>query len=181
MTKTSLSSLYRRLSAASVAPALEADEIVAAADGTLPADRRDDVAATLATSPMQAKLVRMLRDLKTDSDALAFGVARTERDTAHRSHQRIERRVAAGHRFAGTTRWVGAMAACLVAIVGVWTLRHPGTAPSASPTAHTIARADVIFTSRDHIDRIFSDVDLSRGKASGQRDELFRGDFSGGG
>ncbi len=168
MTKTSLSSLYRRLTQASAAPAIEADDIAAAADGTLPVDRRDAVAAMLASAPAHAKLARMLRELKTDSEALAFGMARAERNATHRVPQRVERHAAAGRRFAVATRWAGAMAACLVAVVGVFALRHPAPAPTTAPIAHTVARADVIF----------SDAELSRGKAP-RKDELFRGDFSG--
>lgn len=166
MTKTSLSSLYRRLTATAT-PALEADDVAAAAEGTLSAERRDDVAAKLAASPAQAKVVRMLHELKTDSEALAFGIARTQRDTAtHR--ERIARRTAAGRRHANVARWTAAMAACLVAVVGVFALRQPNTTP-AMPAAHTVARADLIF--RDH--------DISQPKTPAKGDELFRGGFNG--
>jgi hypothetical protein len=165
MNKTSLSSLYRRLTA-TAAPALEADEIAAAAEGTLAAERRDDVAAKLAASPAEAKVARMLRELKTDSEALAFGIARTQRDTATHDRQRTEHRTAAGRRHANVMRWTAAMAACLVAVVGVVTLRQPHTT-SANPV-HTVARADVIF----------SDHELAR-KTPVKGDELFRGNFNG--
>jgi anti-sigma factor RsiW len=162
MNKTSLSSLYRRLTATAT-PALEADDLAAAADGTLAAGRRDGVAAKLAASPAEAKVVRMLRELRTDSEALAFGIARTGRATA--THDRP--RIAAGRRHANVMRWTAAMAACLVAVVGVFTLRQPHTATM--PTAHTVARADVIFT--DH--------ELTRPKTPVEGDELFRGNFNG--
>ena len=164
MNKTSLSSLYRRLTA-TAAPALGADDIAAAAEGTLAAERRDDVAAKLAASPAEAKVARMLRELKIDSEALAFGIARTQRDTAH-DRQRTGHRTAAGRRHANVMRWTAAMAACLVAVVGVFTLRQPHTTP-ANP-AHTVARADVIF----------SDHELTR-KTPVKGDELFRGNFNG--
>ena len=168
MNKTSLSSLYRRLTATAT-PALEADDIAAAADGTLAAGRRDDVAAKLAASPAEAKVVRMLHELKADSEALAFGIARTQRDTATHDRQPTVRRTAAGRRHASVARWAGAMAACLVAVVGVFTLRNQQSAPTAMPAAHTVARADVIF----------SDRELSRPKAPAKSDELFRGNFNG--
>jgi hypothetical protein len=174
MTKTSLSSLYRRLTPASAAPALDAEDLVAVADGTLSAERRDDIAMALAASPSQAKLAHVLRDLKSDSEALAFGIARTERST-HRAPERVQRHVAAGRRFASASRWAGAMAACLVAVVGVFTLRQ-SSAPMSSPAPHSVARAGA--TSNAH-DRIFSDADLMHGKAPAKGDELFRGDFSG--
>jgi hypothetical protein len=164
MTKTSLSSLYRRLTA-TAAPALEADEIAAASEGTLADGRRDEVAARLAASPADAKVARLLRELKTDSEALAFGIARIERDAGH-DRQRTGHRTAAGRRHANVMRWTAAMAACLVAVVGVFTLRQPHTM-SPNP-AHTVARADVIF--RDH--------ELTR-KTPAKGDELFRGNFNG--
>ena len=95
MTKTSLSNLYRRLTGAAT-PALEADDIAGAADDTLAAERRDDVAAKLAASPAEAKIVRMLRELRADSEALAFGIARTQRDAATHDRQHTTRRTAAG-------------------------------------------------------------------------------------
>ncbi len=165
MTKTSLSSLYHRLTATAT-PALDADDVAAAAEGTLSAGRRDDVAATLAASAAEAKVVRLLRELRTDSEALAFGIARTQRDTAH-DRQPTGRRTAAGRRHATVMRWTAAMAACLVAVVGVFTLRQAHT--PAMPIAHTVARTDVIFTDRD----------LTRPKASAKGDELFRGSFNG--
>jgi len=167
MNKTSLSSLYRRLTATAT-PALEADDIAAVADGALAPGRRDDVAAKLAASPAEAKVIRMLRELRTDSEALAFGVARTRRDTATHDRQTVHR-TAASRRHASVARWAGAMAACLVAVIGVFTLRHQQSAPTAMPAAHTVARADVIF----------SDRELSRPKAPAKADELFRGNFNG--
>ena len=100
------------------------------------------------------------------TEALAFGIARTQRDTAH-DRQPTGRRTAAGRRHATVMRWTAAMAACLVAVVGVFTLRQAHT--PAMPIAHTVARTDVIFTDRD----------LTRPKASAKGDELFRGSFNG--
>jgi hypothetical protein len=176
MTKTSLSSLYRRLTATAT-PALDADDIAAAADGTLPSGRRDDVAAKLSSSPGEAKLVRMLRELKSDSQALAFGIARTQRDTSTHRDQRTGHRTAAGRRFTNVARWTAAMAACLVAVVGLFALRQQQPAPMAMPAAHTVARADVIFSTRDHI---FSDNESMQHKAAAKGDQVFRGGFNGG-
>ncbi|HKE49749.1 MAG TPA: hypothetical protein VKB52_16915 [Rhodanobacteraceae bacterium] len=175
MNKTSLSALYRRLTSAN-APALDAEDIAAAADGTLADDRRDAVAGAIAASPVHARVVRMLRELRTDSEALAFGIARTERDAAHRRHERSDRRIATGRRYGQVTRWATAMAACLVAVVGFWTQRHVQTE---SPRAHAVAKADRIFTSRDTISHLT--MDGPRSKPSVEGDRLFRDDFSGGG
>jgi len=143
MNKTSLSSLYRRLTATAT-----------------PAPEADDLAANLAASPVGSKLAAMLRELRTDSEALAFGVARVQRGTA--------KQVAPARRHASVMRWTTAMAATFVAAIGVFALRQPHTTP-ATPAAHTVARAD----------RIFSDYELSQPKAPAKADELFRGSFNG--
>jgi hypothetical protein len=140
MTKTSLSSLYRRLTATAT-----------------PAPETDDVAAQLAASPVGSKVAAMLRELRTDSEALAFGIARTQRDTAKQS--------APARRHASVMRWSAAMAASLVAAIGIFALRQPHT----TPAQHTVAKADVIF----------SDHELTRPKAPAKGDELFRGNFNG--
>lgn len=140
MTKTSLSSLYRRLTATPT-----------------PAPETDDVAAQLAASPVGSKVAAMLRELRTDSEALAFGIARTQRDTAKQS--------APARRHASVMRWSAAMAASLVAAIGIFALRQPHT----TPAQHTVAKADVIF----------SDHELTRPKAPAKGDELFRGNFNG--
>jgi hypothetical protein len=140
MTKTSLSSLYRRLTATAT-----------------PAPETDDVAAQLAASPVGSKIAAMLRELRTDSEALAFGIARAQRDTAKQS--------APARRHASVMRWSAAMAASLVAAIGIFALRQPHT----TPAQHTVAKADVIF----------SDHELTRPKAPAKGDELFRGNFNG--
>ncbi len=102
----------------------------------------------------------MLRELRTDSEALAFGIARVQRDTA--------KQTAPVRRHANVMRWTAAMAASLVAAIGVFALRQQDTTP-AMPAAHTVARAD----------EIFSDREMTRPKAPAKGDELFRGSFNG--
>jgi hypothetical protein len=170
MNERSLSALYRRLTLGKSAPlALDAETLASAADGTLTG--REDVAEALARSPREADVVRLLGALKADSEALAADVARTtSRETTHRRHARTERRVAAGRRHSGVTRWATALAACLVAVVGAFTLRHSTTqAPQHHP--HVVAKADRI----SHFMMDPSDA------APSKPDELFRSDFSGGG
>jgi len=140
MNKTSLSSLYRRLTATAT-----------------PASETDDVAAQLAVSPAGSKVAAMLRELRTESEALAFGIARAQRDTA--------KHAAPARRHASVMRWTAAMAASLVAAIGIFALRQPHMTPG----AQTVARADVIFTDRD----------LTRPKTPAKSDELFRGSFNG--
>lgn len=178
MNKTSLSNLYRRLTANRAAISLGADDLAAAADGSLNADRRETVAEALAASPAEAGLVRMLHDLKTESQALAANVARTQRETTHRRHQRDAGRVAAGRRFGGTARWAAAMAACLVAVVGIWTQRHLETQHAGTQNAHSVARSDVIFNSRETI--FDGGMDKSKRNARPENDRVFHGSFSDG-
>ena len=186
MNRMSLSSLYRRLSQGADAVALDAGDLAAAAEGTLAADRREHVAQAVASSSAQANVVRMLRDLKSESETLAADVARTACETTHRRHQRGDRRVAASRRVSGIRRWAAA-AACLVAVVGAWTLHQNKSRPdAAAASAAAVARADVIFSTREagSHDRIFGDADRSLAqhgkKARREGDQLFHGDFSGG-
>ncbi|HEX5122198.1 MAG TPA: hypothetical protein VFV97_03045 [Rhodanobacteraceae bacterium] len=138
----SLSSLYRRLTA------------------TAPAPATDDVGEQLAAASAGSKIAAMLRELRTDSEALAFGIARVQRDTA--------KQTAPVRRHASVMRWTAAMAASLVAAIGVFAIRQQHTTP-AMPAAHTVARAD----------EIFSDREMTRPKAPAKGDELFRGSFNG--
>lgn len=139
---SSLSSLYRRLTA------------------TTPASASDDVGEQLAASPAGSKIAAMLRELRTESEVLAFGVARVQRGTA--------KHAAPPRRRANVMRWTAAMAASLVAAIGVFAIRQQHTTATL-PTAHTVARAD----------RIFSDREMSQPKAPAKGDELFRGSFNG--
>src|SRR5262249_2336779 len=129
----------------------------------------DDVAGALARSPREAALVRMLGALKAESETLAADVARTTREMTHRRHARTTQRVAAGRRHSKVTRWATALAACLVAVVGVFSVRH-STVPTTQPPAHAIAKADRI-----------SHFGMEQDGAAGKPDELFRSDFSSGG
>jgi hypothetical protein len=180
MNKTSLSALYRRLTSANPAPlALDADDLASAAEGTLDAERRNRVAEALAGSALHADVVHMLGDLKAESEALAANVERTQREMTHRRHQRGERRIAAGRRFGNAARWATAMAACLVAVLGVWTLRNPTL--QAPTHAHATVKADEIFNSRDTISSFGMESTAQvQHKARVEGDRLFHSDFSGG-
>jgi hypothetical protein len=183
LSSPSLSRLYRRLTAQSAAePVLDAADLAGAGDGTLASDRRDSVAQALASSPVHADVAHLLRDLQSESQALASNVARTNRDTAHRRHQRDVRRVAASRRFGGVSRWA-ALAACLVAVVGAWTLRQAHEQPDAMTThSRTVAHNDVIFNSRDEIFGVgMEPVSTQHGqKVRHEGDRLFHGAFGGG-
>jgi hypothetical protein len=176
MNEMSLSALYRRLTSNGAAPSVEAEEIVAAVDGTLQDERRDRIAERLSASAPHAALAHVLRDLHSDSEQFAADVARTHRNAAHRRHARDERRTGTGRRFGGVTRWAAAAAACLVAALGVWTQHHEGS-PAVAPATPSVAhRGDVIFSSRD---RIFADMSDAHVTKTNRGDELFRGSFNG--
>lgn len=165
MTDKSLSALYRRLTARSAPLALDAEMLASAAEGSV---ANDDVAGALARSPRDAAVVRMLGALRADSEALASDVARTTRETTtHRRHARTERRVATGRRHSGM-RWATALAACFVAVVGAFSLRHSTTPLAPAPT-HAVAKADRI-----------SHFGMEE-TATSKPDELFHSDFSNGG
>ena len=181
MTKTSLSSLYRRLTAGNAMPAPDAADLASAADGSLTADRRGNIAQALATSAAHASLAHMLRDLKSDSEALAADVQRTQRETTHRRHQRGDRRVAASRRFGGALRWATAMAACMVAVIGAWSVHHGETRASPASRAHSaVARSDVIFSERDRIFSVGMENTPHRQKVRVEGDRLFHADFGSG-
>jgi hypothetical protein len=181
MNKTSLSALYHRLTAVSAAPAPDAADLASAAEGSLAADRRESIAEVLATSSAHAKVVHVLRDLRAESETLAADVSRTQRETTHRRHQRGERRIAANRRFGGALRWATAMAACLVAVVGVWTLRHAQKSEPAGARNHAaVARADTIFSERDRIFAMGMELPKTH-KVRVEGDRLFHADFGGNG
>ncbi|WP_440223924.1 hypothetical protein ACQQ2N_01605 [Dokdonella sp. MW10] len=176
MTDRSLSSLYRRLGSR-VEPApldlLDADTLVAAAEGSLRGERRDDVAARLARSPMHTDLVRLLRDLAPAAEALAGAV--NDRGAAGHTHgRRAGVRHAASARRGGALRWAG-LAACLAITLGAvsWhqqRLRHDEAAMLAA--MEMAARPDRIFT---NVDRIFSAAE-----AASHGDKVFHAGFNGG-
>jgi anti-sigma factor RsiW len=177
MTDMSLSNLYRRLTSVD-APKLDADDLADAAAGTLAGERRDQVSQAIAASPARASLVRMLRELRAESETLAGDVARTQRDTSHRRHERSDRRIAATRRH-GVLRWATALAACLVAVVGVWTL-HNGQGAGATHATSKHVVADEIFSSNDTIFKVGMESRAQNAKRA-DGDHLFRSNFNNGG
>jgi len=69
-------------------------------------------------------------------------------------------------------RGATAMAACLVAVVGVWTLRHTQTHAPAT-RMHQVAKADEISS-------FGMEGQAQQHKTPVEGDRLFRADFSGG-
>ena len=173
MTERSLSNLYRRMGSAAPKGApelLDADTLVAASAGRLGGDRRDEVAALLADSPVQTGLVRMLHDLAGDAAEVAHAVNARNRHSHERGRGRVR------HAFASTDRrlrWVG-IAACLMLVVGAVVRMAPFTQTDSSTIAESM-QPDRIFTSEDEIFRM---TDETAPRDIG--DIVFRSDFKGG-
>ncbi len=179
MNDNRLAQLYRGLTARSAGPvALDADTLVAAAAGTLPADRREAVAGRLAASPSEAELVRMLAVLEDDSRALAADLARHDRSHGRRHERRTQRTTAAAPaaRRAAKVRWAG-VGACLMAVLGLWSTHRvgPGSIDGSPSGLYAEHRSDRIFTTKDSI------FAWSQGESSVQDgpDKLFRSEFNG--
>ncbi|HUD43349.1 MAG TPA: hypothetical protein VMR06_15255 [Dokdonella sp.] len=176
MNDNRLAQLYRDLTARSAGPvALDADTLVAAAAGSLPAERREAVVSRLAASPAEADLVRMLAVLEDDSQALATDLARYDRSHGRRLDRRA-RPIAATARRTRTVRWAG-MGACLMAVLGLWSTHRigPGSIDGASNGIYAEHKSDRIFTTKDSI---FAWSNGESGAQGGQ-DKLFHSEFNG--
>lgn len=177
MNDNRLAQLYRDLTARNAGPvALDVDTLVAAAAGTLPADRREAVASRLAASPSEADLVRMLAVLDDDSQALATDLARYDRSHGRRHERRMQRTAAPAGRRGAKVRWAG-VGACLMAVLGLWSGHRigPGAIDGASSEIYAEHKSDRIFTTRDSI---FAWSNGESGAQDGQ-DKLFRSEFNG--
>lgn len=191
MNEMSLSRLYRRLLSTRAQPLVDAQELASVVNAdpadAIGAERREAVVASLANSPQQADLARMLNALMNASAALAENVDKSRR-TAHPQRLRNARPAAGARRGrVHYLRWAGGIAACLAVTLGLslWHLekvhhQHHHMATSTHPV-HSVPLSDRIFTSNDVI-FASSDETLRRQQApSHQGDELFRGSFAVGG
>ncbi len=188
MTESSLSNLYRRLTAQPTLSAralLDSETLARVAAGRVVPSERDEVATALAASAPHAALARLLGDLAPESAALARGLAQT----GHRSHtDRIRHgQQAAGARRASRRLQWSALAACLIAGVALW----------AAHTArrHAVEEATLATAMSAHPDEIFGssldqrmaarhagppgDVIFRTGERAGAGDEIFRSSFKG--
>lgn len=173
MTERSLSNLFRRMGAEAsrgTSQWLDADTLVAASAGQLAGDRRDDVAARLAGSPVQTSLVRLLRELASDAEGVADAANARVRQSHVRGRGRIRHGFASADR---RLRWVG-LAACLMLAVGVVVRMTPFSQTTESTMAE-VNQPDRIFTAEDEIFRM-SDEATPRDIG----DLVFRSDFKGG-
>lgn len=199
MNDEQIANLYRRMTAGDAA-GLDVARVLAATEAGTRAERAA-TATRLAASSTEAALVRMLRALHADSERLAAGLARGSGETARPAH--VRRGAAAAYPVAlpatrrrARARRIGrwsALAACLVAVLGVWSWQHTadirGAAmdrqanqeftvsdPQETSADRLASRGDLIFTSRDDIFHAPMDP-LDRHAGGG--DQLFRAGFNG--
>ena len=160
--KRSLSQLYRRFAGSHALPSVpEPDDVLA-----LSRIAHSDEAA----APLCADLLRFSRALEPASAQLSAGVTKAFDEALPITHRRaLVRRGAARVR-----RWrgVAAVAASLMAVVGVWTLQR-GQLPQAPQTTTTAATSTAVP------DRIFAAFNDRAMVATSARDEIFRDQFSG--
>lgn len=176
MNDNRLSVLYRELTARTAGPAsLDADTLAAAAAGTLPADQREAAASRLAVSPSEAELVRMLAVLEDDSEALACDLARLARTHGRRQGRRERHQAAPARPLAAPLRWAG-MAACLMAVFGLWSAQHMGPGIGSGTSAQAGYKADRIFTTKDSIFAWSNGEGVAQTERS---DQLFNSAFNG--
>ena len=182
MNENSLSRLYRRLSTARPAPAVDAAELADALAGS--AAPNEALAAQLAASPQHADLARMLRALQADSEALAAGVNAARRGAHPLRPRTVRHHAAAPRRAAHPLRWAGGLAACLavaLGVVGVWQGERGSRWHDVAAASQSVVLPDRIFTTRD---RIFASAEGTQAHAAGAHetvhgggDDLFRGGF----
>lgn len=195
-----LAHLYRRLTGpAPHHEMLDVDALVAASEGKLAVAHRPVVAAALAISSADAALVRMLRELHGESAHLAAQVGSDAGQIAHPRRFGLMRHAPAsrhsGNRRSARSRmgrW-SAMAACLVAVLGLWSWQHTADVRDATMSRQAAqdramvdqlalsrnsiaARGDLIFTTRDDI---FHAPMEPRGASAGTGDRLFHAGFNG--
>jgi len=157
--KPSLRQLYREFAATqAVASVPDADDLL-----ELARVARADEAA----SPLCADLLRFSRELEPASAQLSANVSAAFEEFAPGIH----RRAAARRGAAQVRRWrgVAAMAASLMAIIGVWTLQRAHQPPL---QAHVGAGAAAVPY------RIFAGMDERSVAGTSARDEIFHDQFS---
>ena len=160
---------------------LDAETLLAYAEGGLSAEHKASVAEKLASSPGARALLAMLTELHADSLALADSVA-TERAGHHVISRRDRRRVAIPiarpRRVAG---WFGAIAASALAVIAIFAFHGSQKVSDHQLASDSAARGDQIFAMRE--DRIFKPemgrVTDARGGAA--TDRVFDSSFAKGG
>lgn len=171
-----LARLYRQLGDVTLPAWLDADVLAAHAAGSLSPALSRSVQAALDASPALAAIHQGLADLAPHSEALARSLAGAARQAGQHPARHVASRHAvrrAGHQ--RRARWLGAAAALLVAVAGVWGWQHfdlreqPSTAsvqPAATP------QSDSIFDSGMDNQRLASNPNKA------EDDSIFRANFN---
>lgn len=151
---------------------IDGDTLLAYVEGTLTAEQHAAVTAQLEAAPAAQAVVGLLRDLKPESKALAEAAAE-RRGARHSVARRDQRRIAAAPA-RRVARWSGAIAACAMVAVALFSL-HGLRTPSG--TVESTA-GDRIFSMRD--DRIFDWTSTAaRTPQAGDADRVFTSGFAG--
>jgi hypothetical protein len=160
--KRSLSQVYRRFAGSRALPSVPDTDDVLELSRIAHADE--------AAAPLCADLLRFSRALEPASAQLSADVAAAFDEALPGLHRRaLVRRGAARVR-----RWrgVAAVAATVLAVVGVWTLQR-------GPLLHAPQTTSTAATSTAVPDRIFAAFNDSAMAATSAQDEIFRDKFSG--
>lgn len=171
-----LARLYQQLGDPELPAWLDADVLVAHAAGNLSPALARRVQRLIDASPALAAIHQSLVDLAPHAEVLAQALAVQTQPAAHRQVRHAAPRHAvrrAGHH--RRARWMGAAAAVLVAVAGVWgwqhfDLRQQAATASVQPAA-TVNKPDTIFDSSMDGQRLASNPAEIRG------DSIFRADF----
>lgn len=172
-----LAQLYRRMTKATGPGDLDGRQLLDCLQGDLADAERDAVLVQVAGSSATADAARMLNALAADSSELAAKVGALKIQQAPTAVHTLGRRqrVANGRRSVRVRASWLSVAACLVAIVGVWNMGQTGGDGSDKQLAQPAsAQPDVIFASND---RIFASATEAR--AAAEQDRLFSSRFAG--
>lgn len=170
-----LARLYKQLGDTELPAWLDGDVLAAHAAGNLSPQLARRVQAVLDASPALAAIHQGLTELAPHSETLARSLASKTRHVGHWQIRHAASRHAVRHsRHHRRARWMGAAAAVLLAVAGVWGWQHfdsrqqPATA-STQPAATPLP--DTIFDSSMDGQRLASNPAKSGG------DSIFRSDF----
>lgn len=178
MTDQQLTQLYRRMTRDTGPGDMDGAQLHGYLQGSLTDAGRDEVLAQVAGSHATADATRLLIALEADSTQLAAQVdALSTQQLAVAAHSRgRSHRIARGRRAARIGAGWLSVAACLVAVLGIWNMDPRGGDASDPQVAQPATEApDVIFVSND---RIFASTTES--SAVTVQDRLFSSRFAGG-
>lgn len=177
MTDLQLAQLYRRLTMNAGPGDIDGAQLLDCLQGNLSDAGRNALLAQVAGSSASADVARLLNALAADSSQLAAQVdsLKTHQLPAAAHSRGRSQRVANGRRTARVSAAWLSVAACLVAVIGVWNMdRNTSNVLDTQMAQPAAALPDVIFASDD---RIFASTTES--PAPAVQDRLFSSRFAG--